>query len=43
MSGAATKKVRATHYQGDLRYGATAGIQCSCISLMSVSWNTLHQ
>ena len=24
----------------DLRYGATARIQCSCMSLMSVCWRT---
>ena len=35
-----TKIVRATHHQGDLKYGATTGIQCSCISLMSVCWNS---
>ena len=39
-SGRATKIVQATHHQGDLRYGATAGIQCSCMSLMSVCWST---
>ena len=39
-SGRLTKIVRVTHHQGDLRYGVTAGIQCSCMSLMSVYWNT---
>ena len=39
--GRATKLVRATHHQGDLRYGATVGIQYSCASLMSVCWNTV--
>ena len=32
------KVVQATHHQGDLRYGTTRSIQCSCMSLMSVSW-----
>ena len=31
--------VQATHHQEDRRYGATAGIQCSCMSIMAVSWN----
>ena len=39
-SGRATKIVRATHHEGYLRYGATAGIQCSCMPLMLVFWNT---
>ena len=46
-SGRATKIGQATHHQGDLRCycrgftdGATAGIQCSCMSLMSVCWST---
>ena len=39
-SGTFTKIVRATHHQRDLRYGATADIQCSCMSLMSVCWNS---
>ena len=39
-SGTSTKIVRSTHHQRDLRYGATAGIQCSCMSLMSVCWNS---
>ena len=34
-SGRPTKIVRATQHQGDLRYDATASIQCSCMSLMS--------
>ena len=40
ISGRPTKTFRATHHQGDLRYGATAGIQCSCMSLRSVCCNT---
>ena len=32
------KVVQATHHQGDVRYGASRGIQCSCMSLISVSW-----
>ena len=39
-SGRATEIVQATHYQGDLRYGATVGIQRSCMSLMPVYWST---
>ena len=39
-SGTVTKIVRATHHQGDLRYGATAGIQSSCMSLLSVCWDS---
>ena len=38
-SGRATKIVWAID-QGDLGQGATAGIQCSCMSLMLVCWNT---
>ena len=30
--------VQATHHQVDIRCGATPGIQCSCISLMSICW-----
>ena len=30
--------VQATHHQGDVRYGASRGTECSCISLISVSW-----
>ena len=26
------------HHQGDVRYGASRGILCSCMSLISVSW-----
>ena len=29
---------QATHHQGDVRYGTTRGIECSCTSLISVSW-----
>ena len=32
------KVVQASHHQGDIRYGASRGIQCSCMSFMSVSW-----
>ena len=33
------KVVQTTHHQGDIRYGMSSrGIQCSCMSLMSVSW-----
>ena len=39
-SGRATKIVRATYHQEDLRYGATADIQFCYMSLMSVCWNT---
>ena len=31
--------VQAIHHRGDSRYGASAGIQCACMSLMAVSWN----
>ena len=32
------KVVQATHHRGDVRYGTTRVIQCSCMSLMWVSW-----
>ena len=32
------KVVQITHHQGDVRYGMSGGIQCSCMSLMSVHW-----
>ena len=32
------KVVQATHHQGDVRYGASRGIQCSWMSLISVRW-----
>ena len=32
------KVVQATHHQCDVRYGGTRGIQCSCMSLMPLSW-----
>ena len=32
------KVVQACHHQGDIRYGASQGIQCSRMSFMSVSW-----
>ena len=30
--------VQATHDQADARYGASQGIQCLCMSLLSISW-----
>ena len=30
--------VQVSHHQGDVRYGASRSIQCSCMSLISVSW-----
>ena len=32
------KVVQATHDDGDIRYGISRGMQCSCMSLMSVCW-----
>ena len=32
------KVVQATHHQGDVRYGTSRGIQCSCLSLISLTW-----
>ena len=32
------KVVQATSHQGDIRYGMSKGMQCSCMSLMSVCW-----
>ena len=32
------KVAQASHYQGDIRYGASRGIPCSYMSFMSVSW-----
>ena len=40
MSGRSTKIFRATHHQGDIQYGPTADIQCSCMPMMSVCWST---
>ena len=34
-----SKVVQGTHHQGVIGYGTTAGIQCSCISLMAVCWS----
>ena len=31
------KVVQATHHQGDVRYGTSSSIQCSCISLIAES------
>ena len=36
------KVVQAAHHQGDVRYGTSRGIQCSCISLISVSWTLVR-
>ena len=33
--------IQATHHKGDIRYGTTAGIQCSCMSLMSICWSVV--
>ena len=30
--------VQGTHHQDEVRYGTSRGIQCSCMSLISVSW-----
>ena len=32
------KVVQATHHQDDVRYSISRGIQCSYMSLMSVTW-----
>ena len=32
------KVVQDSHYQGDVRYGTSGGIQCSCMSLILISW-----
>ena len=32
------KVVQVSHHQGDIRYGASRSIHCSCMSLISVSW-----
>ena len=37
------KVIQATHHQGDVRYGASRGIQCSCMSLISVSWTSKNK
>ena len=36
-----SKVVQGTNHQGDIRYGTTTGIQCSCISLMAVCWSRI--
>ena len=36
-----SKIVQGTHFQGDICYGSTAGIQCLCISLMAVCWSLI--
>lgn len=33
---AMVKVVQATHHEGDVRYGVFRGIQCSCMSLISL-------
>ena len=38
MNHTIIKVVQATHHQGDVRYGASRGIQCFYISVISVSW-----
>ena len=32
------KGVQTTHNEGDVRYGWYRSIQCSCLSLLSLSW-----
>ena len=32
------KVVLVTHHQGDISYEMLRGVQCSCMSLMSVCW-----
>ena len=32
------KIVQVTCHQGDIRYGMSRGIQCSCMSFISVCW-----
>ena len=32
------KVFQVNHHQRDVRYGASRGIQCSCLSLMSITW-----
>ena len=36
------KLVQASHHQCDVRYGTSMCIQCSCISLISVSWKFVN-
>ena len=36
------KEVQATHRQGDDRYGTSRGIQCLCMSLLSITWTLLR-
>ena len=33
-----SRVVQGTHHQCDVRYGTSSGIQCSCMSPISVSW-----
>ena len=35
------KVVQPTHQQGDIIYGTVKGVECLCISLMSVFWTLL--
>ena len=37
------KVIQATHHQDDVRYGASRGIQCLCMSLISVSWTSKNK
>lgn len=32
----------AIHHQDDVTYGISSGFQCSCMSLVSVSWTLLR-
>ena len=32
------KVVQDSHHQGDVRYGTSGDIQCSCMSLILISW-----
>lgn len=36
------KVVQVTHDQSDARYGAPSGMQCSCMSLISVTWTLIR-
>ena len=36
------KAAQVTHNQGDVGYGASKDIQCSCMSLVSLSWTFLN-
>ena len=32
------KVAQANHHQGDARYGKSRGMQCSCMSVISITW-----